>query len=84
MLILDTQTYRDCFISSRYVVCTNQYKSWTPGSSMDRASHRRSEGCVFDSRLANKVWVAVYVPSLLIKRSLISLLSTYQNTVIVS
>ena len=28
----------------------------------------------------NKVWVAVYVPTLIIKRTLISLLSTYQNT----
>ena len=54
MLILDTQTYRDCFVSSTYVVCTNQYKSWTPGSSMDRASPRRSEGCGFDSSLAKQ------------------------------
>ena len=43
--------------SSTCVALTNRYISWpslchlSPGSSMVRASHRRSEGCGFDSRL---------------------------------
>ena len=41
----------------RFISATNWYTSWpslchlSPGSSMVRASHRRSEGCGFDSRL---------------------------------
>ena len=43
--------------SSTCVALTNRYISWpslchlSPGSSMVRASHRRSEGCGFDPRL---------------------------------
>ena len=55
-LIRYTDTSRLLF-SSTCVALTNRYISWpslchlSPGSSMVRASHRRSEGCGFDSRL---------------------------------
>ena len=55
-LIRYIDIYRLLFSSTR-VALTNRYISWHPlchlstGSSMVRASHRRSEGCGFDSRL---------------------------------
>ena len=55
--VCDVRTAKSAVSICPYILLTNQYISWpslchlSPGSSMVRASHRRSEGCGFDSRL---------------------------------